>query len=175
MSAIFSSWRFQHVVNVLGDSLNLQRRGFTGRSVGDVIADIIAYSIVAQVDKGLDPQDRRLPPLSRSWLVWKTMHGKNPAILHEDDLMMAFREVRGMVVVSKDAMSMFYGISPAEIDKAFWAHEGARGHGMPGLFGWHRPPREFFDINRDGWNKVDQYLDAEIDSVIIGLGGRSLP
>lgn len=103
------------------------------------------------------------------------MHGKNPAILHEDDLMMAFREVRGMVVVSKDAMSMFYGISPAEIDKAFWAHEGARGHGMPGLFGWHRPPREFFDINRDGWNKVDQYLDAEIDSVIIGLGGRSLP
>ncbi len=175
MSAIFSSWRFQHVVNVLGDSLNLQRRGIAGQPLGQIIADIIAYSIVRQVDKGLNPQGQRLPKLSKSWLAWKVRHGKNPALLHEDNLMMDFRQVRGMVIVSKDAMSMFYGITPGEADKAFWTHEGARSHGMPGLFGWHRPPREFYDINKEGWDGVDRYCDAEIDAVIMGLGARTLP
>ena len=181
MSAIFSSWRFQSIVHILYESLNLQRRGITGRSVGDVIADIIAYSIIVQVDKGLNPDGQRLPKLSRSWLVWKMLHGKNPALLHEDDLMMDFRQVRGMVVISKDKMSMFYGITPAEIDKAFWTQEGAVGGGVyrvvgqGSITGWHRPPREFFGINRDGWNKVDEYCDKEIDAVIMGLNAKRLP
>lgn len=165
MSAIFSSWRFQSIVDALGDSLNLQRRGITGRRIGDAIADIIAYSIIVQVDKGLDPQGGRLPKLSRSWLLWKFLHGKNLALLHENDLMMEFRQVRGMVVISKDAMTMFYGVTPHEIEKASWTQEGQPGH---------RPPREFYDINKDGWNKVDQYCDAEIDAQIMSLGATRI-
>lgn len=163
--------------------LDMQRSGTRNKAIGDALADIIATSIVRQVDVGKQPDGQRLAPLSRRWLLWKMTHGKNSAILHEDDHMMDLKQVKGIVVISKDAMTMFYGLDADAWAKAQYAEEGqinSRGvlHGLAGhkvpRSGWNRPPRPFFDLNANTWDRIDDYLDAEIDAEIMGLGARRI-
>jgi hypothetical protein len=143
MSSIQNSWMYKNLLDDLLHALDLQRQGVHGKRIGDRIADMIAEGIIRWSDAGKQPDGSRLAPLSRKYLLWKVLHGKNPAILHKEDKMMQFAQVKGVVIVASDRMSMFYGIDPDCIDKAYWTQEGRtnRGHGMPALFGgWFRPP-----------------------------------
>ncbi len=141
---------------------------YSGKRLGDAIAAIIAWGIIRQVDMGLEPDGYRLAPLNQKYLRWKILHGKNPALLHKDNEMMKFNEVRGLVVVSSNSMSMFYGIDWDCIEKASWTHEGKLATGSTQWLA--RPPRPFYDINKVTWDDIDCYLDNEMDSAIMSMG-----
>lgn len=180
--SILNHWRYRHILATLEDSLNLQRRASRGRTIGDQIANIIAYGIIINTNKGRDPDGKRLAPLSKRYLRWKIRHGFNPAILHQTDHMMSFQQVKGIVVISKDAMTMFYGLDPWAQKKAEYAHEGKVGGksgrtGVMAMFSnlWDRPPREFYGIDKETDKDIEAFCDKEIDALIMSLGATRRP
>jgi hypothetical protein len=160
--SILNHWRYRSILNHMEGAMNLQRRSSRGGSLGDKIATLIAYGIILNTNKGKDTDGRRLAPLKPKYLRWKIRNGFNSAILYMTNQMMGFSQVKGIVVVSRDAMTMFYGIDPFAQAKAEYAHEGNKG----------RPKREFYGIDKETDKDIEAFCDHEIDALIMSLGAR---
>lgn len=167
VTAFLPRWTFGWLAGELGRALEMDARVYQGRTFGDALAAAIAASIVDQAMREKDPDGKVHKRLSPRYAAWKARHGKMLTINFMDDKMLDTRELKGIVAVSKDRMTMTYGVTEAARNKATWAHEGNRKR--------NRPKRPFYGIDKDGWKFVDAMCDARIDQHIQSLGARHVP
>lgn len=146
----------------LGQTLNLRRRLPGGRRLGDELLDTAGLSIAHRtVDQQKGPDGATLPPLREAYRRWKRRHGYSPKTLVRTGGMTDPVQVSGQHTVTSTTATMEAGLDEATKEKVEYAEEG---HG-------NRPPRHWYDLDKEGEKEVDDLIDGVIDQQIKAMGG----
>lgn len=130
------------------DMFDLRRDGL-GRELCGITTDGIKDTIDAQQT----PDGAPWAPLSEAYATWKSRKfpGQPMAVLHH--LMIDPAEVEGIIEVNRSEASVLYGVSEQARQEAEWFQEG----------GPNQPPREFWGINADALQLVDETLEQTLE------------
>jgi hypothetical protein len=133
------------------------------KSLGDDARDVIAQGIIDRtVLQQLQPDGQPLHPLAESTIARKERRGYPTIISVEEGDMMSLDEVRGVGGMERYSMSIIYGTTGENQQKAEWFQEGTA----------TQPPRPFFDLDDRIGGEIDTLFEDVLERRIGELGGR---
>ncbi len=149
---------FTRTVRELAD-VNFRTALPGGRNLGEVAAELVAVGVYNRSVNGqTDASGAPWQPLSPKYLAWKAANGYSTRKNIKTGRMLSLEEIRGQVKVTKNFVTITYGLSNETRLLAEWATEGQSRT--------NRPPRPFFDMDEGIAAKLAELIEAAQDDAI---------